>query len=115
MADGDVGVQPHLNRADYLALPVIVLGEYKYGIRKSRYRAQYEKWLAELSGHSLVLAVDEETTEHYAELRSELRRSGHPIPANDVWIAALVRQHALPLLSRDRHFDLVPRLKRFGW
>ncbi len=29
------------------------------------------------------------------------------IPTNDLWIAALCRQHSLPLLSRDRHFDLV--------
>jgi predicted nucleic acid-binding protein len=27
----------------------------------------------------------------------------------------LARQHAMPLLSRDRHFDVVPGLKRVGW
>jgi predicted nucleic acid-binding protein len=32
-----------------------------------------------------------------------------------VWIAALARQHALPILSRDRHFDFVPGLRRIGW
>ena len=38
-----------------------------------------------------------------------------PIPANDLWIAALARQHSLPLLSRDRRFDFVAGLKRLGW
>jgi len=28
---------------------------------------------------------------------------------------ALCRQHRLPLLSRDRHFDLVAGIKRIGW
>ena len=37
------------------------------------------------------------------------------IPSNDIWIAALCRQHSLPLLSRDRHFDLVPGIRRIGW
>ena len=51
----------------------------------------------------------------YAAVRDELKRIGRPIPANDLWIAALVRKYALTLLSRDRHFDFVPRLKRVTW
>ena len=62
-----------------------------------------------------VLSVDNETASEYALIRGELRRSGRPIPGNDVWIAALARQHALPVLSRDHHFDVVPGLRRIGW
>jgi predicted nucleic acid-binding protein len=62
-----------------------------------------------------VLAVDEGTARHYADIRDELKRGGRPIPAKDLWIAALARQHALPLLSRDRHFDSVPGVMRIGW
>jgi len=40
---------------------------------------------------------------------------GRSIPTNDLWIAALCRQHALPLLSRDRHFDVVRGIQRIGW
>ncbi len=29
------------------------------------------------------------------------------IPENDLWVAALVRQYDLPLLSTDSHFDSV--------
>ena len=36
-----------------------------------------------------------------------LKQSGRPLPSNDLWIAALARQHRLPLLSRDGHFDFV--------
>jgi tRNA(fMet)-specific endonuclease VapC len=92
-----------------------VLGEYRYGIRQSRYRVQYERWLAEVVPNCRVLGVDEGTAEQYAAVRDQLKRSGHPIPANDLWIAALARQHALPLVSRDRHFDFVPGLKRVEW
>ncbi len=62
-----------------------------------------------------VLDIDEETTHHYAAIGLELKRIGKPIPANDLWIAALCRQHALPLVSRDRHFDLVRGIRRIDW
>ena len=115
LADGDKGLKPLLQRADQIAIPVIVLGEYKYGIRQSQNRRRYEQWLADVMASCRVLAVDEETAKQYAKVREELKRRGKPIPGNDLWIAALVRQHALPLVSRDQHFDSVPGLKRFEW
>ena len=115
LADGDKKLEPVLQEVDELAIPVIVLGEYRYGIRQSRHRTRYERWLAELIAGCRVLVVDEETARSYAEVRDDLKRSGRPIPGNDVWIAALARQHALPLLSRDQHFDFVPGLRRLGW
>lgn len=115
LADGDLTVEPVLRAATEIAVPVIVLGEFRYGVRQSRDRRRYERWLAESIPSWRVLTVDEETAERYAEIRVALKRTGRPIPANDLWIAALARQHALPLLSRDRHFDFVARLKRVGW
>lgn len=62
-----------------------------------------------------MLDIHEPTTHYYAEITLELMKKGTPIPSNDIWIAALCRQHALPLLSRDRHFDLVEGNKRINW
>ena len=45
------------------------------------------------------------TASEYAEIWLQLKRSGNPIPVNDAWIAALARQHDLPVLSNDSHFD----------
>jgi tRNA(fMet)-specific endonuclease VapC len=115
VADGDAGLEPILRQAAEIAVPVIVLGEYRYGIRQSRERRRYEEWLTESIRGYRVLDVDEATAGAYATLRSELRRAGTPIPSNDVWIAALCRQHSLPILSRDRHFDLVRGMRRIDW
>jgi tRNA(fMet)-specific endonuclease VapC len=115
MADGDAKLEPLLRQVSDIAVPVIVLGEYKYGVRQSRYLARYERWLADVVANCRVLAVDEGTAEQYADIRAELKRGGRPIPGNDLWIAALARQHGLPLLSRDLHFDFVPGLRRIGW
>jgi tRNA(fMet)-specific endonuclease VapC len=114
-ADDDAGLAAVLARAEQMALPVIVLGEYRHGIAQSRHRTSYENWLEALLHDCLVLDIQEPTAHHYAEISLELKRKGKPIPTNDLWIAALCRQHSLPLLSRDRHFDLVPGIQRIDW
>lgn len=115
VADGEAELKPILQRASEVAIPVIVLGEYRYGISQSRNRAQYEDWLAEYLPAFRILAVDEQTAVAYSDIRTELKKAGTPIPSNDVWIAALCRQHSTPLISRDRHFDDVPGLTRVTW
>jgi tRNA(fMet)-specific endonuclease VapC len=113
--DGDPGVGDVLRRQERAAIPVIVLGEFRYGIAQSQQRASYEAWLGSYLGQFDVLPVTDETAVAYAALRVILKRSGRPIPANDAWIAALALQHRLPVLSRDAHFDVVPHLDRRSW
>ena len=72
--DGDRGVGELLRRQARACIPVIVLGEFRYGIAQSRHRAAYEQWLASELPHFDVLAITEETTVSYAELRVALRQ-----------------------------------------
>ncbi len=102
-------------QATSIELPVIVLGEYRFGIAQSRRRSEYEKWLAALVAATRLLPLDDETAARYAEIRAELKKAGRPIPSNDLWIAALCRQYRLVLMSQDAHFDAVRALKRIGW
>jgi tRNA(fMet)-specific endonuclease VapC len=113
--DGDPGVGEVLRRQPRAAIPVIVLGEFRYGIASSRRRSAYEAWLDAHLIHFDTLSVTDETAIAYAALRVALKRSGRPIPANDAWVAALALQHGLPVLSRDEHFDAVPGLDRRRW
>jgi len=113
--DGDVAVAERLVAEGRAAIPVIVLGEFRYGISSSRHRSTYEAWLTEHLADFEVLPVTEETTTAYARLRAALKKAGRPIPANDVWIAALAVQHRLGVLSRDEHFDHVPDVRRLNW
>lgn len=115
LADGDTALAAVLAETVRLAVPVIALGEYRFGIRGSRHRRAYERWLEAHLALFTVLEVDEATTASYAEVRALLKERGHPIPENDVWIAALARQHEQPVVSRDRHFAVVPGLKLVAW
>jgi predicted nucleic acid-binding protein len=111
-ADRDPAALEVVARAQRIAVPVIVLGEYRLRIAQSRRRVNYESRLREWVAAVSVLDIDEETSRHYAAIGVELKRLCKPIRANDLWIAALCRQHAQPLLSRDRHLDLVSGIQR---
>jgi predicted nucleic acid-binding protein len=94
---------------------VVVLGEYRYGIGQSRYRRSYQAWLDEALEDLQIVPVMDATAREYSRVLLELRRAGTPIPTNDAWVAALCREHRLPLVSRDAHFDVVPGLRRIAW
>ena len=98
-----------------LFIPAIVLGEYRFGIKVTRDRKIREAWLEEVESAVTVLDVNSETARHYADVREELRKAQTPIPENDLWIAALARQHELPVITRDAHFDHVTDLRRVDW
>lgn len=115
LLDEEAALLAIIGESRELALPVIVLGEYRFGITISKRRREYEAWLARELSLFRVLPVIEETAMHYAEIRSELKANGTPIPANDAWIAALARQHRLPIVSRDTHFDSVRNVERLVW
>jgi predicted nucleic acid-binding protein len=113
--DGEPEIGAILGSQHRAAIPVIVLGEFRYGIMGSRHRNAYEEWLNAHLRHFDLLAITAETTVPYAALRATLKRLGRPFPANDAWIAALAVQYRLPILSRDEHFDDLPGVQRIGW
>ena len=104
-----------LSHAPRLCITLISLGEYEFGIAHSRQKTSLQRWLNAFLDRAEVLNPNQQTLPHYVAIRSELKQAGAPIPANDVWIAALVRQHRMPLLSLDHHFDVVNDVTRIGW
>ena len=111
-AGGQTRTAEILRRADEIHLPFIVLGELRAGFAAGTVGRKNEAKLSEFLGspRARVLLADEQTTHHYGALYAQLRKGKTPIPTNDLWIAALVVQHDLPLLSSDRHFSLIPQV-----
>lgn len=112
---GEPALGARLSVEAQVAIPVIVLGEFRYGISGSRHRGKYEQWLDDHLPEFEILLVTEPTTVAYARVRVSLKQLGRPMPANDAWIAALALQHHLPVMSRDEHFDAVPGVRRETW
>jgi tRNA(fMet)-specific endonuclease VapC len=64
---------------------------------------------------SVVLACDLDTAREYGVIKNALREKGRLIPENDIWIAAIARQHDLTLVTRDEHFKEIKHLKVEMW
>lgn len=101
-----------LQAAREIHIPLIVLAEllagFAAGTRDEANRQELARFMA--SPRVSVLNPDQGTARHYADISAALRANGAPIPTNDLWIAAIARQHRLSLLTFDSHFAAVPGL-----
>ena len=101
-----------LRTADYVGINTVVLGElyagFKGGIKEKKNKVDLDQFLD--SPRVEVIHVDEATSEVYAHIFWNLRKKGHPIPTNDIWVAASAFQHNLALFTLDDHFNKVDGL-----
>lgn len=100
--------------AQQIYLPFVVVAELRAGFAAGTLGRRNEALLTRFlsSSRVSVLYADEQTTHHYANVFAQLRRQGTPIPTNDIWIAAIVLQHDLALLTSDAHFSSLPQVAR---
>ena len=109
---GDAARVEIARAAGSISMPLIVLAELRAGFaaghRESTNAANLQRFLS--SPRVSVLAPDELTTHHYAQLHLQLRSKGATIPTNDLWIASLAVQHSLVLCTSDRHFRRLPQV-----
>jgi tRNA(fMet)-specific endonuclease VapC len=113
--NGEGDVLERILDAPICHVSVITLGELSYGAQGSRLQMENLQKVLRLEEWATVLDIDKTTSQHYGRIKHELRTLGRPIPENDLWIAALARQHQLTLVSRDDHFVRVPDVKVEMW
>lgn len=98
-----------MRRAETVGLPIIVLGELWFGfINGSKLRQNteiLERFLA--TPRVQILDLNEQTTRIFGEIATMLRQAGIAIQQNDIWIAALCKQHGFTLATRDQGFQHV--------
>lgn len=112
---GDERIGRILPQADGHHLPLVVVAEYQYGLLGLKKRSRLQSLFRRLEAGSILLCPDRDTVDWYATIRFDLKRTGRPIPENDLWIAALARQHTLEIVSQDPHFDSVQGIQRIDW
>lgn len=110
---GDEKVLSHLARADHVYMSVFVLGElyagFKAGGREKQNTQILERFLQKSPVR--VLEATQDTAEIFGLVKESLRDAGHPLPINDVWIAAHALETGSVLISYDSHFLVVPGLR----
>ena len=109
---GEPRVVERMDRAEWIGIPAVVVGElwagFLLGTRVDENIAALEEFLR----HRVVetLPVDGETGRIFGEIFLDLRRKGHPLPTNDMWIAATAAQSGATVLTVDEHFREIARV-----
>jgi predicted nucleic acid-binding protein len=107
LGEGNQRLAEETRTAEAVGLPMIVLGELWFGfVNGAKLRqnaATLERFLA--TPRVRVLELDRQTTRVFGEIATLLRQAGIAIQQNDIWIAALCKQHGFALASRDRGFQ----------
>lgn len=111
----DAEVKGNLAQTEEVFVPSIVIGELMFGARKSARSKDNIARIDKFVESNIVLGCDAGTASFYGEIKNTLRLKGHPIPENDIWIAAIALQHDLTLVTRDAHFSEIENLKILIW
>lgn len=111
----DSNVKDKLSQAAEVFIPSIAIGELYYGARKSGRTEANLARIDQLVAGSVVLACDVSAAQHYGDIKHNLKIKGHPLPENDIWIAAIALAHNLILVTRDAHFQEVEHLYTVNW
>ena len=105
----------HLEQAETVLIPSIVIGELYYGAHKSARSTENLARLDAIVTTVTVLSCDTLVARRYGLVKDALRRKGQPIPENDIWIAAMALAHDLILVTRDAHLSHVESLAVIAW
>jgi tRNA(fMet)-specific endonuclease VapC len=114
LADEELAPE-RLKAADEVLVPSVVMGELYYGAYNSNRSEANLARVDEFAVDATILGCDIETARRYGEIKDRLRKKGRPIPANDLWVAAVAIQYDLTLITRDAHFAEVDGLKTEAW
>jgi tRNA(fMet)-specific endonuclease VapC len=107
----------HLERVlpDTACTSIVVAAEIRYGLASGAsdaIRQQAEVILGAMD----ILPLEPPLDEHYGDIRAFLKRSGQPIGANDLFIAAHARALGMILVTANvREFSRVPDLQVENW
>jgi tRNA(fMet)-specific endonuclease VapC len=111
---GDARVHDLIAAAEIVLIPATVLGElygaFEMGSRSRENRVTLSEFLTEPFVRIVPISAD--VARQYGRVYAGLRRSGTPVPANDMWIAAATIDQGACLLTFDRDFEHVAGLDR---
>jgi tRNA(fMet)-specific endonuclease VapC len=112
---GNVALRELVSQSEDIFVPTPALGELYFGAYRSGNVTQNIDRIDRFVSPYTTLLIDESTAKLYGALRQQLKSVGHPIPNNDLWIAALATQHNAAVATLDGHFRSIPRLTVVGW
>ncbi len=112
LLSGRPQVTERVRRAEKILLSTVVAGELLFGFRNGTRFEENNRRLSAFLENPFVelLPVTLNTADRFGRIAAALRSKGHPIPTNDIWVAAHAMESGADLLSYDQHFSAVEGL-----
>lgn len=110
-------VRQHLARIpmEGISISAITEAELRFGLARrpdaKNLRFAVEEFLLRVD----ILSWDSAAARHYADIRTEIERAGSPMGNMDLMIAAQALSAPATLVSSDRSFHRIKRLKIENW
>jgi tRNA(fMet)-specific endonuclease VapC len=99
-----------------LAISTVVLAELYYGAARHPRGIAIRREIGDFVSRLSVIPWDETAANHYGAIRAALEKSGTPLGAMDLMIAAHARSQGATLVSNNiQHFEKVPGLLIENW
>lgn len=92
-----------------------VLCEVEAGVQQVRDPEAYRKNLQHLLRQVRVWPLTLGIARLYGELYQELRAKGRVLSAVDIMVSALAREMRLTVLTTDRDFEALPKIRTADW
>ena len=112
---GELEVARHIDSAEEVYIPIIAIGELRFGAAQSSQFQKNMKDIDDLITRYPVSFIDVGTTKAYGDIKVALKKKGKPIPENDIWIAAIGMHNDFTVITRDKHFDEIDGLHVTKW
>ena len=97
-------------------MSIVTYAELLYGVQVSAKKKANQAAVDALARHLAILDWSREAAEHYAQIRSDLKKKGSMIGSSDLMIAAHARSLDASLVTNNRKdFGRVRGLKIENW
>ncbi len=98
-----------------LAISAVTEGELRFGVARRPEATNLQQVVEEFLLHVAILPWDSEAAQHYGQLRASLERDGLPMGNLDTMIAAHALASDAVLVTNDRAFRRIRKLKLEDW
>lgn len=85
----------------------ITLGELLFGSECSQKKSENATVYTNFCNELEEIKPDNFVAPYYGRIKAQLKTDGHPIPENDIWIAACAMAYGLTVVTADRHFSFI--------
>lgn len=111
--DNQPGVVRATRLVDIIFMPVVVIGELRYGYHKGSRSLENSRQLSSFLNNQRVeiAVVDDAVAKQYGLLKYQQARIGKILTDNDLWIASICLSLHQPLLSLDTDFNRIEQLE----